>query len=197
MNVKLKTNDTSISKSNISLITPISPLIETNQSPLDLIQKERDLDAEINQFGNKKDTLLKATNYINNHESEKVYQLINKWKDISQQASNYLLNDSQVKIERMGGLSKFEAKRKEKMKSSFFDEENEDGQGIEEKYQEFIKSDQFFELSESERKEIQSKFDFLSNKNNSDVDEQSESSTLQMHQLYEYLNLDYNLVYGD
>ena len=162
------------------------PLV-ANNSPT---QKEVQLDKQLKYWKMKNDTLAKACSYVN--EERKVVELITKWKNICQMASNYLYNDFSIKIERIGGYKKFQIREWEKLKES-------KSYGVEEmenNFEIYVESDEFKMLSGLEQQEVIDNFnDFLKTHKPPDKDVPEFTDEFTMRDLYKLLHLDYSLVY--
>lgn len=129
----------------------------------------------------------KATKYLETDEAGKLDTLIEKWKDISQMASNYLFTIHKTNVDKVGGLKQFNKIKKEQQKASL-------DPSIKENYESFIQSEAFDELSKQEKQDLNSRFHTLAASSDSDSDWSEEVT---MEDLYDRLQLDYSLVYEE
>ncbi|CUM62897.1 uncharacterized protein PRCAT00000456001 [Priceomyces carsonii] len=170
--------------------------VGTSMSPTRLIglrKKERQLDLQIRKMEKRKDLIVKALKYKRGKESDKIEQLIQKWRTASQMASSYLLNSFHLKISAMGGISEWRKsiKRKDKEKNRYQLEERLEW------LEKLLNSDQFSDLSSIEQQEIQDQIQDLTAANEDDEWEANdEDYEFTMEEMLKYLKLDYNLLYG-
>lgn len=158
-------------------------------------QEERSLDTEIKKWLKRKDLIIKALTYQKNNEVQKINRLIHKWRGVSQQASNYLLNSMQAKIMHMGGYSNWKTQQKEKALNQSFGKDSHM-----EDLSEFINSEEFSNLSSYEQSDIMEQFNDISSRSimkdeSRDSDCSSQNDQLGMREFYCMLKMDYALVY--
>lgn len=162
-----------------SMVSPqLLPLVPEKSQDMALRKREYQIDCQIKEELRRKDLIVKAIEYVNNHEEAKVLQLIDKWRDVAQKSSNYLLNDLQVKAQKMGGA----AKLRQLLNSAFQDDD------LLQEYQLFIESDSYHDLTALEKSELHNKMALLQP---DDTDDE-----FGMKELYAMLKLDYSLVFG-
>lgn len=170
------------------IIPSFKPLMATKGSKTS--PKEKLVDIEIKKWLKHRDLIVKAVNYQKNNEVDKINKLIDKWRSICHQASNYLLNSMQIKIMHMGGYSAWKAKQKEKQSNQSFGEESH-----KESLSGFIDSEEFSNLSSFEQSDIMDQFNELSNESILSSDDESLEDQLNMEEFYSLLKMDYALVY--
>lgn len=157
---------------------------------------EKSLDLQIRQLLKRKDLLVKAVKYQKTNEAAQINGLIDKWRRICHQASNYLLNSMQVKIMHMGGYSMWKQQQKDKQTNQSFGNDS-----YKENLNDFVNSEEFTHLSSYEQSDIMDQLNETSNQSVLDNDEDEKDETclndqLTMHEFYRLLNLDYDLIYN-
>lgn len=167
------------------------PLIQSKSNRPSPVEKS--LDLQIKYWLKRKDLLVKAVKYQKTNEFEKINDLIEKWRKICHQASNYLLNSMQVKIMHMGGHSAWKQQQKDKKANQSFGNES-----CRENLSDFVNSEEFTHLSSYEQSDLMEQ---LNETLNESILENEDEGTflddqLTMHELYRLLNLDYDLIYN-
>lgn len=154
---------------------------------------EKSLDLQIKHWFKRKDLLVKAVKYQKTNEFEKINYLIEKWRKICHEASNYLLNSMQVKIMHMGGYSTWKQQQKDKKANLSFGNES-----YRDNLSDFVNSEEFTHLSSYEQSDLMEQLNETSN--HSILENETEGTYLDdqltMHELYRLLNLDYDLIYN-
>ncbi|CCE82020.1 Piso0_002712 [Millerozyma farinosa CBS 7064] len=151
---------------------------------------EKNIDRQIREWQKKKDMIVKAVRYKKTNESERIDQLICKWRDVCQSASNYLLNSMQLKIMHSGGYRVW----KEKNSRKDVDRAQEQEQRIEE-LNDIVNSEEFGDLSTLEQSDIMDHLHDLSKDSLTDTEDNNEEEEFTMQMLYKMLNIDYDTVY--
>lgn len=176
-----------------------------------LEETERQLLRDIMKYQSEINLMRKIKQYRDSNESERLNELINKWRDIAEKASNYLYNQAKLKIDRMGGMEEFRNRQKKakmsKMKFEF-------DQSVLYRIEEYMDTDEYKNLDVYQKKEVLSRKKELeemsekiengellsdSNENQTghvDTDCVDEENEFTMKELYKQMGLDYNLVYG-
>lgn len=152
---------------------------------------EKSLDLQLKEWIKRKDLLVKAVKYKRTNEVDRINALINKWRKACQDASNYLLNEMQIKIMNSGGYSAWKKNQKDKKINRSFEDEC-----YKEKLSDFVNSEEFSHLSTYEQSDI---MDQLNRSDQSVLEfEKDDSDAVQitMHEFYNILKLDYELVYN-
>lgn len=207
-----------------SFSTPLADIREKNklkmsvQLKLNQLSKDecnneskRQIQREILKLRTEVEVMKKVKKYRDSKESEKMDQLIEKWRNIAQMASNYMLNEARYKVERMGGLSEFRNKQKKaklrKMKFEF-------DESLLYRIEEYMESEEYKNLDKYEKEEIISRKNELEkmsemiengrypganddddNNDNDGDDDKETDEEFTMEDLYKQLKLDYDLVY--
>jgi hypothetical protein len=154
---------------------------------------EKSLDLQIRHWLKRKDLLVKAVKYQKTNESAKINALIDKWRGICHQASNYLLNSMQVKIMHMGGYSTWKQQQKDKKINQSFDNDS-----YRENLSDFVNTEEFTHLSSYEQSDIMDQLNENSNQSilENETEETNLDDQLTMNELYRLLNINYDLIYN-
>ncbi|EMG48559.1 hypothetical protein G210_0857, partial [Candida maltosa Xu316] len=151
-------------------------------------KKEINLDKQIKYWKIRRDTLTKTVKYV--QEQQKIEFLIEKYKNIAQMASNYVFNEYCTKFAKMGGYKVWQHQQWESKKRSTFNDDE-----LESTYTAYLESEEFAQLSEFEKKEIQLQFEmYLDNEEKETAPPEFEDE-FTMKELYKILKLNYQLVY--
>lgn len=171
-----------------------------------LEEKERQLRRDILKYQNEVNTMKQVKKYRASQESDKLEDLIVKWRDIAERASNYMLNEAKLKIDRMGGVDEF---RKRQKKSKLRKMKFEFDENLLYRIEEYMESEEYKNLDTYDQEEIKSKrreMQAMSEKlergeiplgnEDQESEDDNESNEFTMKDLYKQLKLDYRLVYG-
>jgi hypothetical protein len=167
--------------------------------------KIRQLKRDIATYQTEIGTMKTVKKYRATGESEKLDVLIEKWRDVAQMASNYMLNEARNKISQMGGIETFrERQKKSKQRQMKFEFDDSMLYRIEE----YMETEEYQDLGKYEKDEILSKKreieemreklengDFPVADSQSDEDGNGDEE-FSMKDLYRQMKVDYNLVYG-
>lgn len=183
---------------------------DSKQHIVGLRRKENSIDSELVQARKKLETLTRAKVILGKKDNQDNTELINKWRDAAQRASNYLLNAYIEKINKSGGKKEYERREREKLKDNL---EFSLDTSLQERISEITGSEEYDALPEIEQerilqeleeeadksmrqlqKDIESK-DKDDDANDNNEDNNNDEAT--MKDLYKRLNLDYKLVFPE
>jgi len=175
-----------------------------------LRREENTLDAAIREKRKKLETLKRAKVIIGKSDSRNNEELIEKWRDAAQRASNYLLNAAIEKINKSGGKKEFERREKEKVKNNLeFTIDN----SFQDRIADITNSEEYENLPEDEQERILQELEDEAEKSmrqiekemeekeknddddNDDEDNDADDDEFTMKDLYKRLKLDYKLVF--
>lgn len=162
----------------------------------------RHMDREILKYKQRLEKLEKIkAKRAKSSEKDELEQLIEKWRKAAQAASNYMMNEAQLKIDRMGGIEEYRKKQNEnKLRRMRFKYDN----AVLPELEQFMESDQYKHLDKYQKEEFlgkKRKMEKLGEEiesgeykptGDNHVEEDTEFS---MKELYRQLHLDYDLVY--
>lgn len=185
-------------------VTTSTPGEDSKKTLIELRREESAIDNELRKLKKKIETLKRAKVILNKKDSQNNEELIDKWRDAAQRASNYLLNAAIEKINKSGGKREFERREKEKLKSSLeFSLDN----SFQERIAEITNSEEFEAQSEEDKERILQDLEEEADKSmrqlekdidaNDDNDEDNDADEFTMKDLYKKLKLDYKLVYPE
>lgn len=156
---------------------------------------EAGLDKQLRVYKFKKDTLIKAGMYVK--DDAKIQNLIDYWRTVAQMASNYVFNEQSVVINKVGGFQEWQRRQWERKKDKERDERDVLWESISEELQatsdenKSAMIDQLAELGFV----VSNDGELLHDLNNEMEETPTFSSDFTMRDLYDILNLDYDLVY--
>lgn len=191
-------NKHNTSKSSRISSIAFSPLVEKDLLARRESKDERAANLQIRDLVVKRDTLIKAIKYTTRGESAKIVALTEKWRDVAQQASAYLLNDLKIKVDRMGGKSQWQ---KATSKSGYSQTQTLEMDQLE-KLQEYVESPEFEDLGSYEQKNVLKRLEELEKvcagqeeqESSGHIDSDTDGG-LTMRDLYAYLKLDHGVVF--
>lgn len=168
-----------------------------------LEEQERQLEREITKYTSEINLMKKIKKYRETNDTQKLNELIEKWRDIAQKGSNYLFNAAKLKISRMGGIEEF---RKRQKKSKLKKMKFEFDESLLFRIEEYMETEEFknlegYEKEEvlSRKKELEEMSEKLENGQIAFGDEEEEDDDddeFTIEELYKQLGLDYELVYN-
>lgn len=177
-------------------IESILTIVEEKKSYMNPIQAyEAGLDKQLRVYKFKKDTLIKAGMYVK--DDAKIQNLIDYWRTVAQMASNYVFNEQSVVINKVGGFQEWQRRQWERKKDKERDERDVLWESISEELQatsdenKSAMIDQLAELGFV----VSNDGELLHDLNNEMEETPTFSSDFTMRDLYDILNLDYDLVY--
>lgn len=187
-----------------SSVTTSTPGDDSKKTLIELRREESKIDNKLRQMKKTIETLKRAKVILAKKDSQDNEELIEKWRDAAQRASNYLLNAAIEKINKSGGKREYERREKEKLRNSL---EFSLDSSFQERIAEITNSEEFEAQTEEEKERIlqdleeeadksmrQLEKDIDANDNNND-DDNDDADDFTMMDLYKKLKLDYKLVY--
>lgn len=167
-------------------------------------ENERQLKRDIIKLQTEINIMKKVKKYRDSGEHDKLIELIDKWKNIAEMASNYMFNQASVKVSRMGGMNEF---RKRQKKSKLRKMKYEFDEGMLYRLEEYMESEGFRNLDKYDQNELldrKAEMEKMSEKiengdiplSDDDEEEEDGGDEFTMKDLYKQLGLDYELVFG-
>jgi hypothetical protein len=182
--------------------TASSPLkLQSESTPKSKIQnlrrKETELDMKIRKTKGRIESLKRAKNILSKQDTMSNEDLILKWRDAAQKASNYLLNAAVEKVNKAGGKKEFKRREREKLKESL---EYSIDNSFQDRIGEITNSEEYDNLPEDEKERILDDLDkeherAMEEAGKSLMDDEIEDDEFTMNDLYKRLKMDYKLVY--
>lgn len=169
-------------------------------TPLQIHQRERLLDIRLRNIKAKLQKVERARKIKDKNDDSEVNALINKWRAATQKASNYLLNEAIIKINKCGGFKEFSKNENEKLKESL---EYSIDSSFQERINEIVDSNEYNLLDESEKENIlkdlekQQEMAIEEMEKSIRIDDDEINDEFTMKDLYKRLKLNYKLVYPD
>lgn len=164
----------------------------------DLRRQETALDMQIRKSKTRIETLKRAKNILTNTESTSNAELIDKWRDVTQKASNYLLNAAVDKVNKTGGKQEFLRREREQLRESL---EYTIDSSFQDRVSEITGSEEFDNLPAVEQERILEDLDkqqelTLKEAEKSIIqDDHGGDDVFTMRDLYKRLKLNYKLAY--
>ncbi|ODQ56873.1 hypothetical protein WICANDRAFT_65755 [Wickerhamomyces anomalus NRRL Y-366-8] len=173
---------------------------------MSLRRQENSVDSELVKARKKLETLRRAKVILSKKDAKNNEELIDKWRDAAQRASNYLLNASVEKINKAGGKKEYERREREKLRDNL---EFTMDTSFQERISEVTRSEEYEALPEDEQERILQDLEEeaeksmrqlekdLDAKNKHDDDNDDNDDEFTMKDLYKRLKLDYKLVFPE
>ncbi|KAH3672837.1 hypothetical protein WICMUC_004059 [Wickerhamomyces mucosus] len=201
INEKSPINETTLSN---SVAEKIQVQANIQKAAIELRREENSLDSQLRTLRTRLQTVKAAKKIIFNNEIEKTSRLIDKWRDVTQKASNYLLNSALEKVNKQGGKKEFVKREKEGLRETM---EYSVDSSFQDKYQEVTQSYEFKVMDEKDRNKWLESLEIQQQKEMEDIDksldlelgndDENDDDDFTMRDLYKRLKMNYKLVYPD
>lgn len=180
----------------------LPPQSTPNPDIKELKRKETNLDSRIRKERAKVETLKRAKTILLKNDSQNNAELVLKWRDAAQKASNYLYNAALEKVEKAGGKKEFVRREKERLKDNM---EYSMDSSFQDRIGEVTQSEEYEQLPEGEKERILQQLDEeqeaamkeLEKSFINEDDDAHEDEEFSMRDLYKRLKMDYQLVFGN
>ncbi|VEU21762.1 DEKNAAC102714 [Brettanomyces naardenensis] len=162
-------------------------------------ESERELKRKMLKYKGMFDKLEKIKKQREGGENDELDQLIDKWRDAARAASNYMLNEARLKINKMGGIEEYRRKQQtSKLRKLKFQYDSTMLSEIEE----YMNTEKYKNLDTFEKQEVidrKREIEKISEKIENgeyEANDEHNDSEFSMKELFGQLHLDYDLVWG-